>query len=536
MALRTGLLRLMLLSTMIAAPAAAQEATEPLPGEPAAAPVEDFTLDPVVLRAADEFGFAADRGAAAYVSPADIERVRTGTLRDLFAGTSAVSVGGGIPMAQKIFVNGIDMLNLSVQVDGVLQNNRTFHHASSNAFDPGLLKSVRVDPGVAAADLGPNALAGGMIFETVDAADILAEGQSFGGNLRTGFETNGDTLQGSATLSGRQGAFDWLIYGRRVTGDDYKTGAGDVQAGMGADLGNMLVKGGLTFGEGHRVELSLQELRDDALRPFRANLVGIIGRPMDLRRYDTTRRNYALSYANTEAFGLWDPRATLGFSESLVNVPDPWGSRGTSHTWSGRVENVFHLSGSDTVTAGVDAYDRLGRYEGSYALDGVTYEDFAEERSKNLGLFVQARLEPWERWKLSFGARHDWQDFEGVNGWTDSPSGFSGNASLAYALTEALTLRAGYSDIFGGIAVEDSYIFLPSWTYDGLRASRGRNRTSARITARANCGSARNISAPMCPTPVRARGWWISNPKGSTSGSAIPGRAAGCAPATPAPT
>ena len=183
-------------------------------------------LDPAFVRARDPDGNAADRGNSHYVADAELERARMGDLKDLFAGIARVSVGGAIPVAQKIFVNGIDMLNLAVTVDGVSQNNRIFHHASANAFDPGLMKSVRVDAGAAAADAGPHALAGAVVMETVDAADLLAPGQAIGGNARLSFTSNGQTLARSATLTGRFNGLEWLAYGKLATGDDFETGGG----------------------------------------------------------------------------------------------------------------------------------------------------------------------------------------------------------------------------------------------------------------------------------------------------------------------
>lgn len=431
-----------------------------------------FQLDPIVVEARDEQAFAADRATAVYVSDAELERARIGDLKDLFAGVASVSVGGGIPIAQKIYVNGVDMLNLAVTVDGVLQNNRAFHHVSANAIDPGLLKAVRADAGVAAADTGPNALAGAVVMETVDAADILEDGRSFGGNVRLGYADNGETFTRALTVAGIQGGFEWLGYVKSATGEDYTTGGGDDILGSAADLQSYLLKLAYETAEGHRFEFSGQQLNDDALRPWRANFGGL--NPPNpaqiLRRYDTARSSYSFSYENTLADGIWDPKVVLGYSESLIDVPQPWGSEGTSSAWSGTIQNTFNLSGVDTIVAGIDFYDRIGRYEGP----GERYEEGAQ----NIGLFAQARLEPTDRWKLSFGARADWQEFDGIGDYNDDVSGMSGNLSVAYDLTDELELRAGYSSVFGGIGIEDNYTFLPSWDYDGLKPSRAQNVTA----------------------------------------------------------
>ena len=112
--------------------------------------------------AEDSHAGAADRSQSNYISRDDLAITDPQNLKEVFAGDAAVSVGGGMTTTQKVYVNSIDELNLAVSVDGVQQNNRVFHHHTTNYVDPTLLKSVRVDPGVAPADAGPGALLGAL--------------------------------------------------------------------------------------------------------------------------------------------------------------------------------------------------------------------------------------------------------------------------------------------------------------------------------------------------------------------------------------
>ncbi|MCV6602318.1 MAG: TonB-dependent receptor plug domain-containing protein, partial [Cohaesibacter sp.] len=176
------------LALTVAAPAAtyAQEAEE---------------LDTIYVKSnynKDRFAEAADRNFSTYISEKAIKEAQSGDLKDLFAEEASITVGGGIPIAQKIFVNGVDMLNLNVTIDGAMQNNRSFHHVTANAIDPGLLKAVRVDAGIAAADSGPNATAGSVAFQTKDALDFLKGDDKFGG--RTLFSADSNSLTFSEAL------------------------------------------------------------------------------------------------------------------------------------------------------------------------------------------------------------------------------------------------------------------------------------------------------------------------------------------------
>lgn len=434
---------------------------------------QEISLDPIIIEQADEQSGAADRATTQYVSQAELERARTGDLKDLFAGIASVAVGGAVPVAQKIFVNGVDMLNLAVTLDGVAQNNRAFHHVSANAIDPGLLKAARADAGAAPADAGPHAIAGSVVFETVDAADILSDDAVFGGDLRLAYGDNGDTFTRALTLATRHQGFELLAYAKSATGSDYTTGGGETIAGTAADLQSGLLKFAYEAPEGHRLELSGMVLADDALRRYRANIGEVVGgRPVpELRRYDTERTNLSFSYQNTQAEGMWDPKIVLGLSENRIDIPDPELSEGTSKAISGTVQNTFHLSETDTVVAGVDFYDREGIYDDA--------DEHYREAASNIGVFAQARLEPLAGLKLSFGSRFDWQEFEGEGGFSDSYDGMSNNLSASYALTDGLTLRGGYSRVFGGLSIEDNYEYWRSadWDYAALRAGESENFT-----------------------------------------------------------
>lgn len=429
-------------------------------------------LEAVTVKGAgkgDKHAGAADRSNSITVSEDDIEAARFGNLKDLFASDASITVGGAMPIGQKIFVNGVDMLNLAVTVDGVSQNNRGFHHVSANAIDPGLLKAVRVDPTVAPADAGPQALAGSIVFETVDVDDVLEEGRSIGGFATLGFETNGRTLSEAASIYGRdhQG-FEYLGYVKNAKGKNYETGDGWTIPGTAADLQSYLAKAAIER-DGHRFEFSAQSMRDGAFRPYRSNFGGVIGgRPTpETRLYDTLRQNYSLRYEMVEPVGLWDPEIVIGYSRNDIDVPEPWESEGTSYGWSGKVENTFHFDNAHALTAGIDFYDRTGIYEGP----GERYE----EKASNVGLYLQDRIEIFDRLKLSFGGRADMQRFEGIGGFSTDVSGLSGNASLAYEVIDDVTLKAGYSNVFGGITLEDNYIYRSSWDYTSLEASRAKN-------------------------------------------------------------
>ncbi|WP_289033048.1 TonB-dependent receptor [uncultured Roseibium sp.] len=434
----------------------------------------EVTLDTIRVSpdAADRFDKnqgSADRAQSIYIAIEEIQRTDPQTLRDLFAGNASISVGGGIPTAQKVFVNGIDENNLAVSVDGVQQGNRIFHHTSTNYIDPALLKAVRVDPGVAPADAGFGALGGSIVYETVDVQDLLINDRNFGAFATLSYETNGNTFTESAAAYGRYQGFELLGFAKFANGDDYENGDGWAVPGTAAEFSSLLAKGAYETGTGYRFELSAQQIIDDALRPYRANIGGLNGTSAT-RVYDTTRRNFSFNFGREEIEGLWNPKVVVGYSENSFKIPEPYDSESTGGTWTAKAENVFEISEGNTVTTGVDFISQTSDY--SDPSEAYT------EKVSNIGGYAQARLTPIDRLKVSFGARADGNYFEGKDGTNLDNFGLSGNASAEVEVINGISVNAGYSNVFGGIDLEESFEYWRTWDYSNLDPVRSDNVTA----------------------------------------------------------
>ncbi|WP_265500760.1 TonB-dependent receptor domain-containing protein [Paracoccus beibuensis] len=443
---------------------------------PALATAQPVRLDPITLTT-DGTG-----PAEIAVSEEQLEDARTGTLEDVFRAEPSVTVGGGIAITERVFVNGIDEQQLAVSVDGAAQNNRMFHHTGTNIIDPLLLKAARVDPGVAPADAGFGALAGSIAYETKSALDLLEPGDDFGGQATTGYATNGDTATGALAVYGRQGPVDALAYAKRATGDAYEDGDGDAVPYTGADMNSYALKLGAQMGD-WRAELGALSFKDDALRPYRANLGGVIGGPPtpETRRYRIDQNSQTLILRRIAADGLLDPELRIAKTESKVDTfdlataetPDPDFNTGVADTVSIVAQNRFRLEGVE-LTAGVDNARSRGLYDGVFR--GIP-STFREDRT-NTGVFVQAR---GSRGPVDFstGLRYDWNRFTGAGGQELDTDGASFNAAATWHATDALALNAGYSTVFGGTQLAGVYEFTDSYqlpdAYDALDPTRARN-------------------------------------------------------------
>ncbi len=420
-------------------------------------------LDPISV-----FGSGKLGAGEIQISSEDLARKNPATIADVFAGEPGISVGSSLPMSQKVYVHGIEETSLAVTIDGSRQNNKVFHHSGTNMIDPALLKAVGVDAGVAPADAGPGALAGAIAYETKDARDLL-DGDGFGGFVTSNYNFNSDTVTTGLSAYGMKEGLEFLGYFNFANGNNFTAGNGNVVEGTSSDFLSGMGKVAYEFESGDRIQLSHDRIRDDAPRPYRAN-AGFVdsGRPWEprVRDYTLDRQNTVFTYTDSTPEGWWDPKFVLAYSKTKLEVPvylpprlaiPPYPAIGTTGSLNGKFENKFAFD-IGNIVAGVDFYNDKAELEDLF--------EPATEKARNIGIYAQARLEPWERTRLSFGARGDNQQFTGTTGQEWNNSGLSGNVSGEYDLIEdVLTAKAGYSHVWGGVPLAENFIFNPRWNY-----------------------------------------------------------------------
>ncbi|TKT77660.1 TonB-dependent receptor [Aquamicrobium sp. LC103] len=432
-----------------------------------AAPLGELGEGAMVLDTIEVTGQGAGRGGVSetVIGQEQLERLNPTDLADVFREEAGIQVGSSLPMSQKVYVHGIEETNLAVSIDGSRQNNKVFHHNATNLIDPSLLRAVSVDAGVAPADAGPGALAGAIGYETKRARDLLAEGRSIGGLVTSTYNFNSDTVTTGLAGYGVHEGLEFLGYFNFGKGGDFDAGNGDKVEGTETHLLSGLGKLAYQFASGHRFEISHDRLVDDAPRPFRAN-AGFVdtGKPWEppIRDYRLERQNTVFTFTDETPEGWWDPKVVLAYGSTEVEVPvflkdgSSYDTSGKTSTINGKIENRFGLD-IGSVTAGLDFYRDKAELDDLY--------EPGEEKASNVGLYAQARLEPWERTRLSFGARADHQWFTGVDGSKFENSGLSANVSGEYDLNEFLTAKAGFSHVWAGIPLAENFIMNPGWMY-----------------------------------------------------------------------
>lgn len=390
------------------------------------------------------FGATVEARGGSDLDAEDLDAVAPTKLSDLYGREAAVQVGGGAPASQRAYIHGFEESKMAVTVDGARQSGNFWHHNGTGVIDTAFLKSVAVSPGVAGADEGFATGAGALRYETVDAADLLAEGDSFGGRASLMAGTNGMGVKGTLALYGIEGGFDWLAILSSHHGDAYENGDGVEQRGTEPALDSGLLKLGHTGETGNRLEFSLERSEDDALRLLRLNMDGVGGTyPENLNIM--TRTTATLRFSTEAPTEGWDPVAELWFNDFDLERPDNGYTRPSgafnlyAETFGGKAQNSFAL-GAGTVTAGIDfmSYD--------VELDRFAYPGIAaarlDESARQVGVFAQGEMDLGNGFGLDAGLRFDRQVFDAVDGQRFEDTGVSANATLSWDVSDSLNLFA----------------------------------------------------------------------------------------------
>ena len=409
----------------------------------------------------------------------DIQFMISSTLRDIFRKNPQVSVGGGgLPLAQKVYVRGFEDTLMNVSIDGATQAGQAYHHQSRVYIDPELIKAVQVEAGAGAATNGPGALAGAIRYETKSASDLLREGENFGGIVKSGFYSNTEGWKGSLTLYGNATENLQLLatVSRAETGD-WEDGEGTKWANSDTNQEIGFIKADYRFDEANRMSLSYENSSDEALRNNRANYGYGFNHPWQpnaLIPQETVRQTVIYNhYFNPEDNDLIDVRLTAFYTENelerdleLASTTPTYGNAGVeSYGLDLRNTSIF---GDHGMTYGLDY-----RHDRGYAQNVFTYTapftppiiqvpDGSNEADV-FGLYIQDNWRFAEDWLFTAGTRYDWYDYSGSGGNQSSTAGFSPNVGLTYFATDEFSVYANFSQVVRGVGIPESY--WSAWEY-----------------------------------------------------------------------
>ena len=348
----------------------------------AADPSEEPTLDVTVdvtaslpdidrLVAAEGLRVGAAEGAQ-LISAAYIRAQQASTLADALRKTTSVQVDEeGGQQGSVVIIRGLKEDQVSVRVEGAPKNFNQARHGGAGGvwLEPDIYKSIVVVPGVASNVYGNGSLGGVILLETKDPEDVIPAGQAYGANLRTGYESNGESmyLSGDAAYRLNQTAALNATYTRRDT-SHYVDGAGRQALGgaTGSDDHNLLLKAALTPARAGRLELSYLGLRKDYVArgtQSRGTIVSSVDQFTNVQE-DT----YTVQYAVNPADRRWFDMNVRGSLHKTARDRRNDGSRETS-TW-GVDTGYLEISNTSSLVQGRSVLHTL-RYGAALSLLGI---------------------------------------------------------------------------------------------------------------------------------------------------------------------
>jgi len=393
----------------------------------------------------------------------EIEVLQANDLADLFRGVPSVSVGGGVGLAQKIYVRGLEDSLLNVTIDGAPQRGTLFHHIGRVTIEPEILETVDVQAGPGEATAGFGAVGGAIRFRTRNAVDMLQDGRDIGGIAKAGWFSN-DGYKLSGTVYGRiAGDIGILASYVHVNRDPYKDGDGVRQLATGAEQNLGFVKVGGELGGGHRVTASYEQRREKGRFGQRPNWPVLAGdRLFEAKgKRQTAILNYGFegdSGVGIEATGYW---TRTNFSQDRF---DRWGLYGAEiETYGFDVRAKLAVANHD-ITVGAE--HRRDRVTSEYLADPAMWQPWAwdpnigsfTEKGSLMGVYVQDHWRVADPLLISFGARYDAYDLDQKTYRTGTKSdGLSFNVGAEFEIIPGLSLNAGFAEAFRGKEIGDAF-------------------------------------------------------------------------------
>lgn len=193
----------------------------------------------------------------------------TMNMKDLVSDQVGIAVGGGSVSGQWLSVRGVGQNRVDFVVDGTETDSQLWHHQSRFMFDPAMVKVISADKGAGSASAGIGRTNGTVRAETVDAKDLLLEGQTVG--ARAGLNLNSNKgIGGNLAVYTAQNGFDALLMGSWQNDRDYKDGSGTRMTNTARQQANYLLKLGYAFNEDHQIRASYRREHfygDNTMRP-----------------------------------------------------------------------------------------------------------------------------------------------------------------------------------------------------------------------------------------------------------------------------
>ncbi|MBV2120572.1 MAG: TonB-dependent receptor [Candidatus Thiodiazotropha sp. (ex Ctena orbiculata)] len=415
-----------------------------------------------------------------------IEARQSSDLEDMLNHDPSITVGGGAPIAQKIYVRGLEDTLLNVTIDGATQSGYLYHHQGRVYVEPELIKNIVIKPGAGNAADGTGALGGAIHFNLKDAQDMLLPGERAGALLKSSYHSNNQGWKNHVSAYGLLGESMGLLasFSRFESDEDYEAGDGTRVEETEQMRQDILLKLSGNLAEDHYISVSYEEYEDEGKRYARSNMGALFhpvypNIPVDQQ---TERESWIANYKYNPHHSAIDLSTTLYYTDSQIlkqgdEWAETWPIAGPPPTWTfiDYHDGKYHGGGVESLGFDLRNTSVIGKHELVYGLEYRADEaylvkpavsDFDEETTDIMALFLQADVTITDSLRLTAGARYDDYDYTDNQGVEINDSGFSPNLTVSVDVMDGLELSAGYAKSFKGVSSPEVFFleFPPAGT------------------------------------------------------------------------
>lgn len=415
--------------------------------------------------------------ATVEVSAKDLENRQVNDIKGALNQVAGVTVSNSVRYSQKTYLRGVEEHAANVTIDGVRQDGQMFHHSGNQFVDTSMLKAISVELGATSVLSGYGANTGAVSYTTKDPADLLAEGQEFGG--RIGLAADNATEFRQVNFAGYGRVNDQLS----LLGMFTKNDSGDIETpdapaivNKHSELKSGLVKAVYDIDSNQQIKLNLQSVEDGGNRTLSGEKPGKSVLEQEELYNGYERDTYSIVYTNNSDNPLLNLYINAYSNEKTMNREAATGTNWFRHPENGWQEDgtqynpernyVYETVGLDIRnesliddvrwTYGIESF----KSEQSIKVDGlrkittaageVSTVDISVSHgptARLLGAYVQAELEFGDITVIP-GVRYDNYELGGV--YDASFSKLSPKLSAAWQANSDLLISAGYGKIFKG--------------------------------------------------------------------------------------
>ncbi|QYZ68651.1 TonB-dependent receptor domain-containing protein [Neotabrizicola shimadae] len=290
------------------------------------------------------------------------------TILEGFAGVTAETIPGDPAVA--VNIRGLQGDGrVAVTIDGARQNYGREGHGIGSSFytDPEMLRSMEVVRGTASADASAGAIGGTLVLRTVTAEDLIAEGETQGGEARLRFGTllAEPTVHAAWATQLNESATALLAF-TRTSAANYTSGDGTFVEAEATTLSG-LAKLSYAIDDRQQLTFSASQMTSDFYTGVSE------GYPRD---NDQTARNFILDYSLGDESDPWSLDATLYRTVTQV-------SQQLEDAETGALDGLerSYETATDGLRAQLDGFAQTGAIEHDLAFvvemfqDNVTTDD-----------------------------------------------------------------------------------------------------------------------------------------------------------------